>query len=34
MSKRLNILPTRTSLFLSSAGKIESVQEFKVKLFK
>ena len=34
MSKRHNILPTRTSLFISSAGKIESVQEFKIKLFE
>ena len=30
MSKRHNILPTRTSFFISSAGKIESVQEFKI----
>ena len=34
MLKRLNILPTRTSFFISSAGKIENVQEFKVKLFE
>ena len=34
MSKRHNILPTRTSFFISSAGKIESVQEFKIKLFE
>ena len=27
MSKRYNTLPTRTSDFISSAGKIESVQE-------
>ena len=33
-SERHNILPTRTSFFISSAGKIESVQEFKIKLFK
>ena len=33
MSKRHNILPTRTSSFVSSAGKIESMQEFKIKLF-
>ena len=33
MSKRHNILPTRTGFFISSAGKIESVQEFKVKLW-
>ena len=26
-------LPTRTSFFTSSAGKIENTQEFKVKLF-
>ena len=32
MSKRHNILPTRTSFFISSAGKIEYVQEFKIKL--
>ena len=34
MSKRHNILPTRTGFFISSAGKIESVQELKVKLFE
>ena len=34
MSKRHNILPTRTSFFISSAGKIESVQEFKIKTFR
>ena len=34
MSKRHNILPTRTSFFISSAGKIKSVQEFKVNLFE
>ena len=34
MSKRHNILPTRTSFFISSAGKIENLQEFKVKLFE
>ena len=33
MSKRHNILPTKTSFFISSAGKIGSVQEFKMKLF-
>ena len=27
-------LPKRTSLFNSSAGKIESVQEFKIKLLE
>ena len=32
MSKRHNILPTRTSFSISSAGKIEIVQEFKIKL--
>ena len=32
MSKRHNILPTGTSFSISSAGKIESVQEFKTKL--
>ena len=34
MSKRHNILPTRTRFFISSAGKIESLQEFKIKLFE
>ena len=34
MSKCYHILPTRTSFFILSAGKIESVQEFKVKLFE
>ena len=34
MSKRHNILPIRTRFFISSVGKIESVQEFKIKLFK
>ena len=34
MLKRHNILPTRTSFFISSAGKIESVQELKNKVFK
>ena len=33
MSKRRNIFPIRTSLLISSAGKIKSVQEFKIKLF-
>ena len=33
-SKRHNILPTRASFFISSAGKIESVQEFKIKIFE
>ena len=31
MSKRHNILPTRTNFIISNAGKIESVQEFKIK---
>ena len=31
MSKRDNIFPTKASFFISSAGKIENVQEFKVK---
>ena len=34
MSKSHNILPTRNSFFISSAGKIGSVQEFKIKLFE
>ena len=34
MSKRYNILPTATSFFISSAEKIENVQEFKVKLLE
>ena len=29
-----NILPKGTSFFISSAGKIENVQEFSVKLFE
>ena len=29
--KTYNILPTKTSFFISSAGKIESVQEFNIK---
>ena len=29
-----NILPTRSSFFISIAGKIENVHEFKVKLFE
>ena len=33
LAKRHNILPTRTGFFISSAGKIENVQEFKVKMF-
>ena len=34
MLKRHDILPTRTSFFISSAGKIEGVQKFKIKLFE
>ena len=34
MSKRHNISPTRSSFYISSAGKIDSVQEFKIKLFE
>ena len=34
MSKRHNILPTRTIFFILSAGKIEKMQEFKMKLFE
>ena len=34
MLKRHSILPTRTSFFILSAGKIEIVQEFKIKLFE
>ena len=34
MSKRHSILPTRSTFFISSAGKIESVQEFKLKPFE
>ena len=33
MSKRHDTLPIKTSFFVSSAGKTESVQEFKTKLF-
>ena len=32
--KRHNLLLTITSFFISSAGKIESVQKFKIKLFE
>ena len=32
--KRHKILPARTSFFISSAGKIESVQELKMKPFE
>ena len=28
-----NTIPTRTSFFVSSAGKVESLQVFKIKLF-
>ena len=34
MSKRHNILPKRTRFVISNTGKIESVQEFKIKLFE
>ena len=34
MSKRQNILPTRTNFFISSAGNIETVPEFKIKVFE
>ena len=34
MLKRHNILPTTVSFFMSSAEKIEGVQEFKIKLFE
>ena len=33
MWKRNNILPTTTIFFNSSAGKMEELQEFKMKLF-
>ena len=29
-----SVLPARTSFFISIAGKIESVQEHKIKLFE
>ena len=32
--ERHSVLPTRTTFFISSAGKIKSVQEFKIKLFE
>ena len=34
MLKRHNTLPTRTTFFISSAGKSKIVQEFKLKLFE
>ena len=34
MLKGHNILPTRISFFISSAGKIESVLEYKINLFE
>ena len=34
MSKRQNILQTKKYFFISSAEKIESIQEFKMKLFE
>ena len=34
ISKRHNILQTKPNFFISSAGKIASVHEFKIKLFE
>ena len=34
MLKRKNTLPTKTSIFISSATKAESVQEFETKSFE
>ena len=34
MSKQHIILPTKTNFLISNAGKTESVQEFKIKLFE
>ena len=34
MSKLHDILPTIASFFMSSAGKIEGVREFKIKFFE
>ena len=34
ISKRHNILRIKTSFFISSAGKIQRVQELKIKLFE
>ena len=34
MSKRHSILPTKSSFFISSAGKIENSKEFQIKLFE
>ena len=34
ISKRHNVLPTRTKFFISSAGEIKSVQELKIIFFK
>ena len=34
MLKPHNILPRKIGFFISSTGKIENVQEFKVKLFE
>ena len=34
MSKHDNTLPTKTSFFISSARKIESLQEFKINLLR
>ena len=33
-SKRQNILPTRTSFFISNEGKIKGVQEFQIKFLE
>ena len=34
MSERLYILPTKPMFYISSAGKIKSMQEFKINLFE
>ena len=34
MQKRYNVLTTRASFFISSAGKTENLREFKIKFFK
>ena len=34
MSKRHIILPTRTTFSISGAGKIEHLQDFKIKPFE
>ena len=33
MAKRQNVLPTRGTFFITSAGNIDSVQEFKINFF-